>query len=74
MLDEGITRTEIGAALRRTPSTIAKKVRGDVPWTVPELHELRQFLAKRLGRPVSWDEILDGADAAERMVGGEVHA
>ncbi len=70
----GITQAELGEALGVTGATISRKLAGLRNWKLAEVQAALAWLAKRLGRPVSYDEVFgagdvaDAADAAETVV------
>lgn len=64
-----VTQTEIAHALGLDPSTVSRKVAGSRPWKLDEIQKLLAFLSQRLGRPVSYNELLADADSEPSMVG-----
>lgn len=57
--DNGFTRAELAAALKLDPSAVSRKVLGDRDWRLDEVEALRAYVSKKLGRRVSWDDLLD---------------
>jgi len=61
----GVSQTEIAKALNLDPSSISRKVSGDRTWKLPEVQALLGWLAARLARPVTYEELFGSpAEAA----------
>jgi transcriptional regulator with XRE-family HTH domain len=61
----GVTQTEVAQALGVEPPTISRKLGGIRPWRLAEIQQLLAFLTQRLGRQVSYDELLGAEEPAE---------
>lgn len=69
--DNHISQTELASALGVTGATINRKIRGVRKWSLGEVHAALSFFSRRLGRPVSFDEVF-GTD--DMVAGGSVEA
>lgn len=59
LVDHRIKKTEIAEVLGIDSSGVSRRLFGQTPWTLSELKLVTEFLAQRLGRPLSWDDVLD---------------
>ena len=48
----------VAKALEISTSSVTRKLAGQRPWKLDEVHELRWFVSSVLERPVSFDELL----------------
>jgi len=58
----GITQTELAAALGVEQASISRKLSGSRSWRLAEVQRVLAWLTERLGRPVPFDEVFGEAD------------
>jgi hypothetical protein len=60
VLEEGkVSKVELARALRLDPSAVSRKIAGKRGWKLPEVHLLLRYLARRIGREVTYEELFD---------------
>ena len=57
-----LTQTELGEALGVTRATVTRKIAGSRKWSLDEVQRALAWLAIRLDRPVSFDEVFGAED------------
>ena len=58
-----MTRAEVAEALGLDPSAVSRKVLGERPWKLSEIQGLIAYLTTKLGRRVSYEELVGEPDA-----------
>ena len=59
-----ITQTEIAEDLGLDSSSVSRKVGGERQWKLNEIQAVIIFLSRRLGRPVTYEELFGSTVAA----------
>lgn len=54
----GFTQTEVAEAAGIERSTFSRKVGGDRPWRLTEIQAIVAFASERLGRAVTYEEVV----------------